>query len=109
MSAYYKGELISDQFIVPTQLSQAPAVSQIGHDRFRFDIEKQNEFTTGVRVVINDIIEDKVIEQDILFPMDAEVGEDIEIEVKKLEPNKEYSFSVKYLTKVGTSPPSFVL
>jgi len=106
MTAFFKGQLISDQYDVPVSPEFAPVTTQISHDGFKFMIDKQNDFTIGVRVLINDIIEDTVIEQEILFPMDAVTGEDVEVEVEKLELGKVYSFSVKYLTEVGTSPPS---
>jgi len=113
MTAYYKGQLVngsdgSVQFDVPTPPTNVPVPSLIRHNSFTFNIDKQNAFTIGVRVFINDIIETRVIEQDILFSADSKVGEEIEVEVQKLELYKEYSFSVKYLTEVGTSPPSAV-
>jgi len=113
MTAYYKGQLVtgsdgSHSFDVPKPPSNTPVASQITHNGFTFNIKKLNAFTIGVRVFITNIIEDKVREQDILFPADAMVNEDIEIEINKLELYKEYSFYVKYLTEVGTSPPSQV-
>ena len=113
MTAYLKGQLVagsdgSHSFDVPTAPSNTPLASHISHNGFTFNIKKQNAFTIGVRVFITDIIENKVLEQDILFPVDALVDEDIEVDIKKLDLYKEYSFYAKYLTEVGTSPPSSV-
>jgi len=106
MNAFVKGVLIPGIFDVPEQPEDEPKVTQINHDGFQFKLDKQNDFVIGVRVMINDILDDQLIEQDILFPEDATTGDDVEVKVVNLKMAKVYSFSVKYLTEVGTSPAS---
>ena len=44
--------------------------------------------------------------EDKLFPDDKEAGDEVEIVMDGLQPANVYRFYVKYLTDVGTSPPS---
>jgi len=105
LNAFYKGRLISDQFEIPPKFSKPLIAHSISYNSYKFDVTKE-KFTEGVRVFVKDIAEEKVIKQDIIFPTNATVGDEIEVEVEDLELDKEYSFSVKYITEVGTSTAS---
>ena len=55
MSALVNGQLISDEFAVPPELS-TPEVFGISHNRFKFNVPKGNKFVTGCIVYIKDNI-----------------------------------------------------
>ena len=111
MSALLKGQLVSNEFILPPELT-TPTVLGISHESFKFSIPKGNSFVTGCIVYITDSI--SISDSNVTLPIVREIvqmfpedlaTEDVEIVAYNLSPAHVYSFNVRYLTEVGSGPP----
>ena len=105
MSAMLQGTILSDQYEVPRSPA-TPTPYDITHENFVFTIRKYNDFTPGVRVYMTNNVNGETYIEDKMFPEGTPAGADVEIMMNGLTPANIYKFSVKYLTDVGTSPPS---
>jgi len=105
MSALIKGYVLSDQYEVPRS-PITPTPYDITHENFAFTIRKYNEFTPGVRVYMTNNQNGERYIEDKMFPEGTAAGSDVRIVMEGLTPANIYRFSIKYLTDVGTSPPS---
>jgi len=105
MSALIKGYVLSNKYEVPRS-PIIPVPYDITHENFAFTVPKYNEFTPGVKVYMTNTVSGETYTEDKLFPEDAAAGDDVEIVMDGLVAANIYRFSLKYLTDVGTSPPS---
>jgi len=105
MSALIKGYVLSNEYRVPKS-PKSPVPYAITHDNFKFNVPKYNDFTSGVKIYITNMLNGDTYEEDKMFPEDASAGYDVEIVVEGLVPANIYTIQLKYLTAVGTSPPS---
>jgi len=104
-SALIKGYVLSNRYEVPRS-PKIPIPYDVTHEKFAFTVPKYNEFTPGVRVYMTNNENGDTYTEDKLFPEDKNAGDDVEIVMDGLLPANIYRFYVKYLTDVGTSPPS---
>ena len=105
MSALMPGYVLSEQYEVPRS-PITPTPYGITQENFAFTIRKYNEFTPGVRVYMTNNLNGERYIEDKIFPAGTAAGSDVKIVMEGLTPANIYRFSVKYLTDVGTSPPS---
>jgi len=105
MSALIKGYVLSNEYRVP-KAPKSVVPYAITKDNFKFNVPKYNDFTPGVKIYITNMLNGDTYEEDKMFPEDASAGSEVEIVVEGLIPATIYTFQLKYLTAVGTSPPS---
>ena len=108
--AFINGRTISEQFLVPRSPQTTPALISATHNSFKFSLDKKNEFVVGATVVIHQRggAEDIITERDVFFPLNTEVEDNVELDVTGLDLGTVYSFRLKYLTEVGSTPASEV-
>ena len=108
--AFINGRTISEHFEVPRPPQTRPTLISATHNSFKFSLDKKNEFVVGATVVIHQrgAAEDIITERDVFFPVNTLVEDDVELEVSGLDLGTVYSFRLKYLTDVGSTPASEV-
>jgi hypothetical protein len=104
--ALVMGQQISDHFEAPRMPALPSDLVDITHRSYSFNILKVSEFTIGCRVLLKQVASNITREVDLMFPEDAPVNQDVSVTVEHLFSARAYSFMVKYITAVGTSPPS---
>jgi len=105
MNMLIKGSLETSNFQIPRFESQ-PLVQDLSYDSFKLMIPKVNEFVTGLTVYITDVLGGVKHEWNEEVSSSLAAGDMVEVNVGGLKAAHLYSFTVKYLTAVGTSVPS---
>ena len=102
VSAWKDGVKQSNDFKIPSAPEQ-PSIYQVSHNSINLTVTRASQWTTGVRVYIEDAFDvTNVLEKSFSFGDQ----EEMEIEFGSLEAISLYTATVKYETDYGRSPPS---